>query len=752
MRPSPLLPRALLAGALLACTTLSAAAQTEGPKKLMFVQDGVARDVQYLAEGWTQAEGYVEARGTSALTQRLLGNCSLGAGDFTVNARLAILNLANSAAVCSIGDSYFGFAGGHGKVFLTGPLFDNAQGKPIGEPTDFMTEGQPFDLLIARAGEKLTIAIDGKTAYEQHVGTGALGAVGFTPCRATMRIYSFSAEGNLEPYKAPNVPKPLVQNIVLDPRGKAMPGLPLGPFVRLSDGAIMGVDGKDALISRDEGKTWQRQPIFTQDQKFTIRPERALLRTRNGVIILVFINDADNHYSWDKERNLPLPDMRLPSYSIRSLDEGKTWTDLNLFTDGWCGCLQDIIQTSNGNVVVPGQELLYKEGRHATMPYVSTDEGKTWQRSRYLDIGGQGDHAGAIEGTLEELKDGRLWLLMRSAHGYFYESYSSDQGLTWTDQVPSAVTATSAPGKMKRLASGRLALLWNPVPGPGFKTREELVISLSDDEGRTWSPPQLLATNVGSRASYIYLFEHAPGELWVTTMQGGLRAAYKESDYVKDWTRIVCFGDSTTAPRQGLTVYADILQRELKLDGAAPWLVNAGVGGNNTADALARLDKDVLQRNPKLVVIAFGINDSAINVWENPPATAPRISLEQYRQNLASMVDRLKASGIAVVLMTPNPLRWSEKTKELYGKPPYDPNDPDGFNLLLKDYVAAVRELAQAKGVPLVDVWAAFHEKAAGRDGGLDSLLLDGMHPNQDGQRIMADLLLEKLVTAASGE
>jgi len=749
---SLILSRTPLASALLLCTALSAGAQPEAPKILVFVQDGVAGDVQYLAEAWTQAEGYVEAKGTSSLTQRLLGNCSLGAGDFTVNARLAIIGLASSAAVLSIGDSYFGFAGGHGKLFLTGPLFDNAQGKPIGEPTDFITEAQPFDLLVTRAGDKLTIAIDGKTAHEQSVGTGALGAVGFTPYRATMRIYSFAAEGNLEPYKAPNVPKPVVQNIVLDPRGEALPGLPLGPFVRLSDGAIMGVDGKDAVISRDEGKTWQRQPIFTQEQPFSIRPERALLRTRSGVIILVFINNSDMRYSWDKEKNLPLPDMRLPSYSIRSLDEGKTWTDLHLFTEGWCGCLQDIIQTSNGNIVVPGQELLYKEGRHITIPYVSSDDGKTWQRTRVLDIGGQGDHAGAVEGTVEELKDGRLWLLMRSAHGYFYESYSSDQGLTWTDQVPSAIRSTSAPGKLKRLASGRLAMLWNPLPDAQYKTRELLVLSLSDDEGRTWSPPQPLATNVGSRVSYIYPFERVPGELWVTSMQGGLRAAYKESDYVKDWARIVCFGDSTTAPRQGLTVYADLLQRELKLDGAAPWLVNAGIGGNNTADALTRLDKDVLQQDPKLVIVAFGINDSAINVWENPPATAPRISLEQYRQNLTQMVDTLKASGIAVVLMTPNPLRWSDKTKELYGKPPYDPNDPDGFNLLLKDYAAAVREIAKEKGVPLVDVWAAFHEKAAGREGGMDSLLLDGMHPNQDGQRIMADLLLEKLATAASGE
>lgn len=523
--------------ALFATLSATVVAQDTGPapQSKAFVQDGLPTAIQTIDGAWEQGEGYLEGKGASSLAQRLLGDCSLGAGDFTITARLSILGLASSAAAFVIGDNgYFGFAGGHGKMFITGPLYGNAQGTPIGEPTEFMTDGEPFDFRVARSGDMLSISIDGRPVYEHQVGSEALGAFGFVPYRATMRLYELSATGNLEPYKAPTVPRPEVSNIELDPRVEEMPSLPLGPFVRLADGAIMGVDDRDALISNDEGQTWERRPIFTEEQKLRIRPERALLRTQSGTIILAFINQADYRYSWDREKNLPLPDMRLPSYAIRSVDEGQTWTDLTLLTDGWCGCLQSIIQTSNGNIVIPGQELLYEEGRHVTMPYVSTDEGKTWQRTRYLDIGGQGDHAGAIEGTVVELEDGRLWLLMRSAHGHFYESYSSDHGLTWSDQAPSAIESTSAPGKIKRLNSGRLALFWNPIPSEGYKTREELCLILSEDEGKSWTAPQLVATNKGNRLSYIYVFERAPGEMWITTMQGGLRAVLKESDYATD--------------------------------------------------------------------------------------------------------------------------------------------------------------------------------------------------------------------------
>ena len=188
-----------------------------------------------------------------------------------------------------------------------------------------------------------------------------------------------------------------------------------------------------------------------------------------------------------------------------------------------------------------------------------------------------------------------------------------------------------------------------------------------------------------------------------------------------------------------------ILQKELPTEDKPVKVVNSGIGGHTTQNAIARFNKDVLQHDPDLVVIQYGINDSAVDVWRDPPATKSRVSVEQYDANLRTMIKQLKEKQIAVILMTPNSLRWIPRMKQLYGKPPYDPDDPQGFNVLLKSYAAAARKIAKEENVPLIDVYAAFENYDKQDNQAADDLLLDGMHPNTKGQRMVADLLLPQI-------
>ena len=204
---------------------------------------------------------------------------------------------------------------------------------------------------------------------------------------------------------------------------------------------------------------------------------------------------------------------------------------------------------------------------------------------------------------------------------------------------------------------------------------------------------------------------------------------------------VVAFGDSTTAPRGALQVYADCLKSELPKKGIQAEIINAGVGGNTTEAAKARFGKDVLDRHPDLVVIQFGINDSTVDVWKKPPATESRVTEKQYAENLERFVDTLRKSGCNVILMTPNPMRWTRVLKGAYGRPPYRPDDPDGFNVTLRPYAECVRAVAKNKKVPLVDVYAAFQSYGNVKGQSVDDLLLDGMHPNGKGHRLAADLL-----------
>jgi len=201
--------------------------------------------------------------------------------------------------------------------------------------------------------------------------------------------------------------------------------------------------------------------------------------------------------------------------------------------------------------------------------------------------------------------------------------------------------------------------------------------------------------------------------------------------------KVVCFGDSTTAPRNGVFTYCESLQKEY----TATAVTNRGVPGDTTANAKARFQRDVLDLRPGLVLILFGINDSAIDVWKDPPADRPRVSVEDYRVNLRYFVDTLQGAGARVVLMTFNPMHWTPKLRELYGKPPYRPDDAGGFDVGRPEYLKVIHQLAAEKQVELVDVNAAYAAYANAPGHRLQDLLLDGIHPNSLGHSITTSLV-----------
>jgi|GEM_PF-131727 len=361
----------------------------------------------------------------------------------------------------------------------------------------------------------------------------------------------------------------------LDPRVQAMPTDKMGPFVRLQDGGILTAEGVSAFISKDEGKTWSSPiPMFPADQPVQISNERALLRTKDGTIVLAFMNlKTRSKGYWDVKTKELVPDVRLDVWTVRSRDEGKTWTDAHLVQQGYSGAVRALVEAEDGRIVLATQDVLHKPARHVVTAYYSTDKAKSWTRAEWVDakgtrspsfdIGGHGHHDGAVEPTVERLKDGRLWMLIRTGHDRFWQSFSTDQGVTWTNTEASPIAASAAPAMLKRLDSGRLLLAWNQLypegktnyerKGPDWHEkpasyhREELSLALSDDDGKTWSPAVVIAQQPGKWLSYPYMFERAPGEIWLTTMQGGLRLVVKEQEILSG-SRFHAKGESPASP------------------------------------------------------------------------------------------------------------------------------------------------------------------------------------------------------------
>ncbi len=172
---------------------------------------------------------------------------------------------------------------------------------------------------------------------------------------------------------------------------------------------------------------------------------------------------------------------------------------------------------------------------------------------------------------------------------------------------------------------------------------------------------------------------------------------------------VVFLGDSLTA---GLGLeeeqaYPAVVGSLLAAEGFDLRVVNAGVSGDTTAGGVARLDW-LLRQEPDVLVVSLGANDGLRG-----------LAVERSEENLRRIVERARRAGARVLLcgmlMPPN-----------YG--PY-----------AEEFNAVFPRLAAELEVSLVPFLL---EGVAARP---ELNLADGMHPNVEGQRRMAQTLLPYL-------
>ena len=328
----------------------------------------------------------------------------------------------------------------------------------------------------------------------------------------------------------------------------------VGPFVRLSDGSIFAVGSFSYGISKDNGVTWTEcYPVNTE--KFTMGSPVAV-QTRKGTIVVGFTNSKEiSPLNWNKTTHCYDPNAKLPTYITHSKDNGKTWSEPLKLHDEWTGMNRGMLETKDGHVVFSTMKMRNHQGRHLVLTYVSTDDGATWKPSNLLDSpNSAGDHGGLMEAAITQLNDGRLWMLIRTNWDYFYESFSSDNGLTWSEYRKTDIDASSSPAAVKRLESGRIIVVWNRLYHKGKEDikrmrgdsnlaeveaswqRDELSLMYSDDDGKSWSSPMIVAENITPATSsknwlsYPHVFEPIKGVIWITSDFGNLRIAVREAD------------------------------------------------------------------------------------------------------------------------------------------------------------------------------------------------------------------------------
>lgn len=199
--------------------------------------------------------------------------------------------------------------------------------------------------------------------------------------------------------------------------------------------------------------------------------------------------------------------------------------------------------------------------------------------------------------------------------------------------------------------------------------------------------------------------------------------------YVNDYGELARYRDANAAlpvpaPNESRVVFfGDSITDIWKLDDSFPGkhYVNRGIGGQTTSQMLVRFRQDVIDLQPKVVVVLAGTNDVAGN-------SGP-IANEDIEANLASMAELAKAHGIRMIVSSILPVNnYTPESQEFFASRP--PERILALNKWLKDYCAK-------NDLTYLDYFSAMVD-----DKGLlkRDLANDGLHPNQAGFAVMAPM------------
>lgn len=196
--------------------------------------------------------------------------------------------------------------------------------------------------------------------------------------------------------------------------------------------------------------------------------------------------------------------------------------------------------------------------------------------------------------------------------------------------------------------------------------------------------------------------------------------------------KIIFFGDSVSdAGRNHFddrdlgSGYVKIAEGKLRLMYPDTEIVvlNRGVNGDRTEQLVERVQKDVIDEHPDIVVLQIGVNDA----WHRF-VIGVDVTPEQFRERYSYLVETIKKSGAQLVLLQPFVLPIGDKPRLR----PYI----DRFN-------AIISEIAKAEKVPLIPMDEIF--TGVTQDIPPEQFAEDGVHPTHRGCRYIADQVIKEI-------
>jgi lysophospholipase L1-like esterase len=196
--------------------------------------------------------------------------------------------------------------------------------------------------------------------------------------------------------------------------------------------------------------------------------------------------------------------------------------------------------------------------------------------------------------------------------------------------------------------------------------------------------------------------------------------------------RIQFFGDSITQAGSNGDGYITRVKQFLQRDSLDRELEISGSGeiGDRIDNLLARVERDVLSKDPSLVVIWVGVND----VWMKRVKGRPTPE-NQFVADYSALLATLRSKGIRMMLCTP-----AVSGERQDGKNEFD-HEMDKYSEL-------IRQIAAKEKLPLVDMRRAFMEELKiknPQNAGQGLLTVDSIHLSAAGNMLAAETIYKKL-------
>jgi Neuraminidase (sialidase) len=268
-------------------------------------------------------------------------------------------------------------------------------------------------------------------------------------------------------------------------------------------GKLTKVNDMVAFRSSDQGKTWSGPKVawFIPYNQHGFVP----LVPRGTKRIYAF--GTEPIFSmFDRPENAPI------GYRF-SDDDGHTWSQVTLIRptndpDFRGMFVMRMCETGEGTwLLAPHTGVNYRKNAVTTRLYImrSADRGASWTLLPHPRP------EGWVTPGYDQLEEGRpislggakVPMLARSSEGHLWKLRSDDDGQTWTGPDPTPMVHPLAPPMLCHLSDGKtLASFYHNrntrdssvVIGSGLN-RSELWVSLSRDEGATWSEPRFVMAN-----------------------------------------------------------------------------------------------------------------------------------------------------------------------------------------------------------------------------------------------------------------